>query len=100
MLKISVLDNPSHRLLVLEGKLITPWVAELNTAFVKARADLDGRELVIELRNLAAINQEGENLLLELMNGGVKFRGTGVFTKHVLNLLALRTRQELWKKDY
>ena len=100
MLKISVLDSPGHRLMVLEGKLITPWVDELSIAIDGVRADLDGRELIIEVRNLAAINQEGENLVLELMNGGVKFRGTGVFTKHVLNLLALRTRQELWKKDY
>jgi hypothetical protein len=99
MLKISVLDTPGHRLLVLEGKLITPWVAELSTAFEKARADLDGSELVVEMRNLAAIDHEGEHLIVELMNSGVKFRGTGVFTKHVLNLLALRTRQKLWKKD-
>jgi hypothetical protein len=94
MLKISVLDTPGHRLLVLEGKLIAPWVAELSTAFEEARADLDGRELIIEVRNLAEIDQAGENLIVELMNGGVKFRATGVFTKYVLNLLALKTRQD------
>jgi hypothetical protein len=99
MLKISILDTPSHRRLVLEGKLITPWVTELDTAFEKARADLDGRDLVIELKNLTAINQEGENLFLRLMISGVKFRGCGVFSKHLLKLLALRTRHVLQEKN-
>ena len=75
MLKISILDTPCHRKLVLEGKLIAPWVAELRKAFENSRADLNGRDLVIELKNLTAINQEGENLFLQLMNSGVKFRG-------------------------
>ena len=99
MLKISILDTPCHRRLVLEGKLIAPWVTELDTAFEKARADLDGRDLVIELKNLTAINQEGENLFLRLMISGVKFRGCGVFSKHVLKLLALRTRHALQEKN-
>jgi hypothetical protein len=99
MLKISILDTPCQRRLVLEGKLITPWVTELDTAFEKARADLDGRDLVIELKNLTAINQEGENLFLRLMISGVKFRGCGVFSKHLLKLLALRTRHALREKN-
>ena len=99
MLKISILDTPCHRRLVLEGKLIAPWVTELNTAFENAGADLDGRELVIELKDLTAINQEGENLFLRLMISGVKFRGCGVFSKHVLKLIALRTRHALQEKN-
>ena len=99
MLKISIFDTPYRRRLVLEGKLVAPWVAELDTAFEKARTDLDGRDLIIELKNLTAINQEGENLFLRLMISGVKFRGCGVFSKHVLKLLALRTRQALQEKN-
>jgi hypothetical protein len=99
MLKISILDSPCYRRLVLEGKLIAPWVTELDTAFEKARADLDGRALVIELKNLTAISQEGENFFLRLMISGVKFRGCGVFSKHVLKLLALRTRHALQEKN-
>jgi hypothetical protein len=30
MLKISILDTPSHRRLVVGGKLIAPWAAELR----------------------------------------------------------------------
>ena len=99
MLKIPIFDTPCRRQLVLEGKLIAPWVAELDTAFEKARTDLDGRDLIIEPKNLTAINQEGEELFLRLMISGVKFRGCGVFSKQVLKLLALRTRQDFQDKN-
>ncbi|HWC20215.1 MAG TPA: hypothetical protein VG498_24585 [Terriglobales bacterium] len=92
MLKITVIDNQAQRRLILEGKLISPWTTELRTFCEKLRADLDERELVINIRHLTAISQEGENLLLELMKEGVKFRSQGLFTKHLLSQLARRLR--------
>lgn len=92
MLKISVIDSQAQRRLILEGKLISPWTTELRTFCEKLRADLDERELVINIRHLTAISQEGENLLLELMKEGVKFRSQGLFTKHLLSQLARRLR--------
>ena len=93
MLKISILDTPNQRRLMLEGRLIAPWAAELGSAWKAAQADLHGRELVIDLKNLTAISQDGECALLELLSQGVRFRSSGVFTKHVLKQLARRTRQ-------
>jgi hypothetical protein len=46
---------------------------------------------VIDLKNLTAISQESEDVLLELINELVKFR-RGIFTKHVLNELSRRMR--------
>lgn len=93
MLKISMVDGRTQRRLVLEGKLVAPWAAELRAACQKARADLNGRELLVEVKNLTAINQAGENVLLELMKEGVKFRGCGVFTKHMLKQLTSRVNR-------
>jgi len=95
MLKISLIDGRTQRRLVLEGKVIGPWAAELRTAYQKARADLNGRELVIDLKHITAINQEGENALSELMSEGVKFCGRGVFTKQILKQVASRARKSL-----
>ncbi|MFZ0296878.1 MAG: hypothetical protein WAM13_00880 [Candidatus Sulfotelmatobacter sp.] len=78
----------------MEGNLIAPWADELKGACERARAD-GGRELIVEMRNLVSISQEGENLLLALMNEGVKFRAHGVFAKHILKQLAERTRREV-----
>ena len=93
MLKISILDTPDQRRLVLEEKLVAPWAAELRRACQAAAADLRGRERVIELKNVTCISEDGENVLLELMKDGVKFRSSGVFTKHVMKRLASKSRR-------
>ena len=94
MLKISVVESANQRRLILEGKLIGPWATELKAACERARSDLHGRELVVEVKNLTVISQEGENALLELMTEGAEFRSRGVFTKHVVQELM---RRSVWK---
>jgi hypothetical protein len=95
MLKISLVDNARQRRVIVEGKLIAPWAAELRSACEKARADLRGRELVVEMKHISTISQEGESLILELINGGLRFRCHGVFTKHVVKELARRASRNL-----
>jgi len=90
LLKISIVDSRTHRRLVLEGKLVAPWADELRPACERAKAELGDRKLVVEVKNLIVINQAGENVLLELMQEGVKVRGLGVFTRHILKQLARR----------
>jgi hypothetical protein len=92
VLRISILDTLSHRRLVIEGKLVAPWAALLRSVWQKATADLNGRELVIDLEGLTAITEDGENILLELMQEGASFRSSGVFTKQVLERLACMIR--------
>jgi len=91
VLKISVLDTPSHRWLRLEGRLVVPWTVELKRAVEEAKTNLRDRELVVDLRCLTAISEEGEVVLLELLSAGVKFRSTGVFTKLVMKQLSRKS---------
>jgi anti-anti-sigma regulatory factor len=95
MLRITILDTPERRRLVLEGKLVAPWAAELRKECREAAADLRGRELVIELRNVTCISEDGQNVLLDLMKEGVRFRSSGVFTKHVMKRLAHKIRRNV-----
>ena len=88
MLRISTGEARNERRLVLEGKLISPWTVELRKAWEKSRQDLKGRELIVDLKNLTVISEEGENLLAALMNDGVRFRCSGVFTRQVLRQVA------------
>ena len=94
MLKISIVDTRTQRRLVIEGKLVSPWVNEVQSARERALAGLNGRELVIDVRNLTAINQEGENLFCQLMREGVKVRCSGVFTKQVFAQLSRRSKSK------
>jgi hypothetical protein len=88
MLKISIVDTKSLRRLVVEGRLVDPWAAELTSVWRKAMADSDGRNVVIYAKCLTAITEDGENVLLELMKEGARFHSSGVFTKQILKRLA------------
>jgi hypothetical protein len=66
MLKISLIDSTKQRQLIVEGKLIAPWAAELRNARQQASTDRRGRELVIEMKHIMKISQEGESVIFEL----------------------------------
>jgi anti-anti-sigma regulatory factor len=102
MLKISIKDSHTRRLLVLEGKIIAPWTDELSKAACQNLVShLAGRELVIDLQGVTDISADGEEALYCLMVQGAKFRGGGVFIKQVLKQLAQRVRRNRqlhWQK--
>jgi hypothetical protein len=93
MLKISVINGPRQRRLLVEGILVEPWVAELLSEYTRAKEHLDGRELVIDVTNLSAISAAGEEALLELIDDHARFH-CGVFTKQVLRQLASKRRSK------
>jgi len=95
MLRISIVDRRNQRRLVLEGKLVVPWSHELKPAYLEASADLNGRELVIDVKGVTAISEDGENVLLELTKEGASFRRPGVFTNHILKRLARKVRRNV-----
>ena len=93
MLKISIKDGRSRRLLVLEGKIIAPWTDELTKVACQDHANhIAGGELVIDLQGVTDISSDGEETLYSLMVQGAKFRGGGVFIKQVVKRLAQRMR--------
>ncbi|HXO33739.1 MAG TPA: hypothetical protein VN901_15420 [Candidatus Acidoferrales bacterium] len=95
MLKISILDTPSQCRLLIEGKLIGPWATELARVCRQTKADLNGRALIIDVKGLTAISDDGENVLLELMKEGASFRSSGVFTKQVLKRMTRKFRRDV-----
>jgi len=90
MFKISIVDTPAQRKLVVEGKLSEPWVDELRTTWRNASRDLEGRKLLIDLSNLTVISRDGEEAIFDLMKQGAKFSCAGILTRHVLKGLARR----------
>jgi hypothetical protein len=95
MFKISSVDTPLQRTLVVEGTLIDPWIAELRTSWRNACFELGRRKLVIDLRNVTTISHAGEGAIFDLMKEGAKFCCNDVLTKHVLKQLARKKQQEV-----
>ena len=93
-MKILLTEGPRRRRLIVDGKLIAPWVAEFAAACERAMSDLHDRELIIDLRNVTAISPEGEGVLLQLMaRKKVKFQ-CGLFMKELLRQLAHKSRRK------
>jgi anti-anti-sigma regulatory factor len=90
MLKISIVDTSAQCRIVLEGKLIGPWAAELKKTWKALAADLGGRAVVVDVGDVTFISREGENALLELMGHAAKFQCRGVFTRHIVEQLTRR----------
>jgi hypothetical protein len=88
MFKISIVETPSQRRLVLEGKLVSPWTEEVLVAWGNAAQHLEGRRLLVDLADVTLISSEGEAVLSELMQKGARFSGCGVLTKYLVKQLA------------
>lgn len=91
MLKISLVDGQRQRRLIVEGTLVAPWVSEFAIACEKARAELKGRELIVDLRSLTGIGPEGERVLLQLMKDKTKLQ-CGVYVRELLRELVRSTQ--------
>jgi hypothetical protein len=99
MLKISLMDSSSQRRVIVEGKLIAPWAAELRNACQQASADLRGRELIVEMKHITTISREGENVILDVINSGIKVLGNGMFTEYVVKELTRRASRNLGSRE-
>jgi hypothetical protein len=93
MLKITVIDSRSQRRVVIEGTLVEPWLAALRGSWQAAKADLGGRKLVFDLKNVTRISEEGESALSELVKEGASFSSSGVLTKYLLQQLVRRNHE-------
>ena len=93
MLRISIIESGTSRRLMLEGKLVPPWTDELKNALARNESGEEHCELVVDVRGLTVISEEGEDVLLALMLQGARFRGSDVFTKQILKQLARRAQQ-------
>jgi anti-anti-sigma regulatory factor len=91
VLKISLVEDRCELRLVVEGTLVDPWASELAIACQKARADLQGRELIVDLRGLTAIGPAGETVLLQLVKEKTRLQ-CGVFATELLRQLARRAQ--------
>lgn len=97
MLKITTTNNGDQRTLVLEGTLVDPWVSELEKSWSEAQQLVEQGKVRVDLKDVTAISQQGENLLFQMMCEGATFNCCrGVLTKHVVKQLE-RRRQERGK---
>jgi len=75
--------------------MVGTGVAELRTMWALLNAELRSRTLVIDIKDVVLISQEGENVLLQLINHGAQLSPEGVLAKGLLRQLAQRSKKQL-----
>jgi anti-anti-sigma regulatory factor len=83
MLRITSVTVPENAtVLKLEGKLLGPWVDELNVACRKA--DLENRPVILDLSSLSFVDSQGIAALHELRKRGYRFEGCSALVIRLL----------------
>ncbi len=95
MLNISLTKTSTRCRVVLEGRMVGTGLTKLRTICARLKSRPNGRALVIDMKGVTLISQEGENLLLQLINNGTKLRVEGVLARCLLQQLARRSKKEL-----
>ena len=72
MLKITIHDSANELRFRLEGRLCGPWVQELRQCWQTAVSITEGRRTVLDLREVDFVDPEGQLLMAEMCQRGVR----------------------------
>jgi anti-anti-sigma regulatory factor len=78
MLRITINDQPPTTSFVLEGKLVGPWVQELEKCWASASAAAPARAMLVNLAAVTFIDSDGRALLARMRRRGVRLLSHGV----------------------
>ena len=95
MLKISLTWTSTQCRVVLEGRIVGAGITKLRAICARLKSELKGRALIIDMKDVMLISQEGENALLQLINHGAKFRPDGALARLILQQLARRSKKQI-----
>ena len=77
MLKITWEDPTPTCRLKLEGKLMGPWVGELERVWGAVAADPPDKQLVVDLCGVIFVDAEGRKLLERMYQQGARLKASG-----------------------
>jgi hypothetical protein len=86
VLRISLEQDPGTLSLVLEGRLVGPWVDELRR--ISAEHLTRNAALIIDLAGLTAMDARGQGLLNELRQDGATLRCSDVMNQYLVEQMA------------
>ena len=93
MLRIYVHDQVPMTSFVLEGKLIGPWVKELENCWESASVVCPSRTMLVDLADVSFIDAEGRALLARMREKGVRLLSTGVLINAIVDEINTEQRK-------
>jgi ABC-type transporter Mla MlaB component len=93
VLKISILDTPEEKKIVLEGKFTEPWISEVAKVWHREQQYLNGRNYIVDLSDVTDIDPCGMAILSGMIREGVKLIANGLLTSYLIETLQEKVRQ-------
>ena len=84
MLRIYIHDEVPVTSFVVEGKLVGPWVKELEKCWESALAVNPSRAMLVDLADVTFMDSEGKALLARMRRKGVKLLSNGVLINAIV----------------
>src|SRR5580704_394199 len=84
MLRISIAETVSEQRWTLEGRLVQPWISELESTWRKTENARRERKCVVDLKGVTSIDKNGEDALAVLSKEGAELIATGCYTRHLV----------------
>jgi anti-anti-sigma regulatory factor len=84
MLRIYIHDEVPVTSFVLEGKLVGPWVTELEKCWQDSLAANPSRTMLVDLADVTFVDSDGRALLARMRRKGVRFLSTGVLINAIV----------------
>ena len=91
MLRITVSERASEQRWTLQGRLTKECIDELVCSWRAARTHPSAGTRIVDLNQITVIDKSGEEVLSMMIGEGTKFVATGLYTKHRLEALRIRT---------
>ena len=93
MLRITIADEFEEQRWTLQGRLSGPWVAQLKSNWEKSHGQNGTRKCIVDVSGVTFVDLDGERVLATMIKDGAQFIATGVYTKHVLEMLEKRRQR-------
>jgi anti-anti-sigma regulatory factor len=97
VLRITMTDEPWGQRWTLQGRLSGPWVTQLKLNWEESHGLNGNRKCVVDVSGVTFVDLDGERVLAAMVRDGAEFIATGVYTKHILEILEKRRQRWISK---
>jgi hypothetical protein len=94
MLRITIHDKPRETSFVIEGKLVGPWVKELEKCWERVLAAEPSGTMLVNLTAVTFIDYEARELLTRMRRQGVRFESAGLLMCSIIDEIDAEVEME------
>jgi ABC-type transporter Mla MlaB component len=91
MCRITTSASADELVIKLEGRLVGPWVRELDACWRDAVLKLGGRQMQVDLTAVCHVDTAGRELMTRMYRRGAQFTATGCVMPELLREIGAAT---------